>query len=101
MKKSFWYLDAEKPTKEQSVPVRQLSLLAQITPELPRSANFNDHMCMSELQLARQGNVFATDAILTTLMCCTRSSYPWDIVVQKVKDKIFLDKRDGSAFGMN
>lgn len=27
------------------------------------------------------GNVFATDAILSTLMCCTRSVYPWDIVV--------------------
>ena len=51
------------------------------------------------LQLARQGNVFATDAILTTLMCCTRSVYPWDIVVQKVKDKIFLDKREDSDFG--
>lgn len=52
------------------------------------------------LQLARQGNVFATDAILTTLMCCTRSSYPWDIVVQKVKNKIFLDRRDDSNLGM-
>ena len=27
------------------------------------------------------GNVFATDAIISTLMCCTRSVYPWDIVV--------------------
>lgn len=26
-------------------------------------------------------NVFATDAIISTLMCCTRSVYPWDIVV--------------------
>ncbi|XP_067935148.1 eukaryotic translation initiation factor 3 subunit D-like [Watersipora subatra] len=51
-------------------------------------------------KLARQGNVFATSAILTTLMCCTRSVYPWDIVVQKVKDKIFLDKRDDSDLDM-
>jgi translation initiation factor 3 subunit D len=28
-----------------------------------------------------RGNVFATDAIISTLMCCTRSVYPWDIVV--------------------
>merc|ERR1712008_121695 len=28
-------------------------------------------------------NVFATDTILATLMCCTRSIYSWDIVVQK------------------
>ncbi|KAF6039211.1 eIF3-S7 [Bugula neritina] len=51
-------------------------------------------------KLARQGNVFVTDVILTTLMCCTRSVYPWDIVVQKVKDKIFLDKREDSAFNL-
>jgi len=29
-------------------------------------------------------NVFATDAILATLMCCTRAMYSWDIVVQKM-----------------
>ena len=52
------------------------------------------------LQLAKkQGNVFATDAILATIMCCTRSSYSWDIVVQKVGNKLFFDKRDNSDFG--
>ena len=51
-------------------------------------------------QLAKtQGNVFATDAILATLMCCCRSLYSWDIVVQKVGKKIFFDKREDSDFG--
>ena len=45
---------------------------------------------------SKYGNVFATDVILATLMCCTRSVNSWDIVVTKVKDKIFLDKRDDS-----
>lgn len=66
-------------------------------------------------------NVFATDTILATLMCCTRSVqlktmlshknydhlnlyfirsvYSWDIVVQKIDGKIFLDKRDNTEFG--
>lgn len=44
-------------------------------------------------------NVFATDTILATLMCCTRSVYSWDIVVQKIGGKIFLDKRDNTEFG--
>ena len=44
-------------------------------------------------------NVFATDAILATLMTCTRSIYSWDIVVQKIGGKIFLDKRDNTEFG--
>eukprot|EP00899_Mesostigma_viride_P010870 jgi/Mesvir1/19785/Mv13081-RA.2 len=42
------------------------------------------------------GTVFATDSILATLMCAPRSVYSWDIVVQRVGDKLFLDKRDNS-----
>merc|ERR1712025_359169 len=45
-------------------------------------------------------NVFATDTILATLMCCTRSVYSWDIVVQKIGGKIFLDKRDNTEFDL-
>jgi len=52
------------------------------------------------LQLAKsQGNVFITDAIMSTLMCATRSVYSWDIIVQKVGKKLFFDKRDESEFG--
>jgi len=52
-------------------------------------------------QLAKtQGNVFATDAILATMMCCPRSSYSWDIVVQRVGNKLFFDKRDDSDFDL-
>ncbi|TPX37186.1 hypothetical protein SmJEL517_g01073 [Synchytrium microbalum] len=42
--------------------------------------------------------VFATDNVLSTLMCATRSVYSWDIVIQKEGDKLFLDKRDGTQF---
>ena len=45
-------------------------------------------------------NVFATDSILATLMCCSRSQYSWDIVVQKIGGKIFLDKRDNTEFDL-
>ena len=44
-------------------------------------------------------NVFATDVILSSIMCCTRSVHSWDIVVQKIGDKLFFDKRDDSEFG--
>mmetsp|Transcript_38000 Transcript_38000/g.49199 ORF Transcript_38000/g.49199 Transcript_38000/m.49199 type:complete len:574 (+) Transcript_38000:24-1745(+) len=44
------------------------------------------------------GNVYATDAILAHLMTCPRSVYPWDIVVQKMGNSIFFDKRDDSQF---
>ena len=51
-------------------------------------------------KLAGKGaaNVFITDAILAHLMASPRSVYPWDIVVIKVQDKIFFDKRDNSRF---
>ncbi|XP_059475944.1 eukaryotic translation initiation factor 3 subunit D isoform X1 [Neocloeon triangulifer] len=47
-----------------------------------------------------EGNVYATDAILATLMCCTRSNYSWDIVIDKIGDKLFLDKRDNTEFDL-
>lgn len=46
------------------------------------------------------GTVYATDTILATLMCCTRSNYSWDIVIEKIGDKLFMDKRDGTEFDL-
>jgi len=52
-------------------------------------------------QLAKTtGNVFATEQILATLMCATRSVYSWDILVQRVGNKLFFDKRDESEFDL-
>ncbi|KAI9317890.1 eukaryotic translation initiation factor 3 subunit D [Dichotomocladium elegans] len=45
-----------------------------------------------------KGSVFATDSVLALLMCATRTVHPWDIVVQKVGDKVILDKRPNSIF---
>lgn len=47
-----------------------------------------------------EGNVFATDSIIATIMCATRSVLSWDIVVQRVGDKLFFDKRDESDFDL-
>ncbi|XP_039049541.1 eukaryotic translation initiation factor 3 subunit D-like [Hibiscus syriacus] len=44
--------------------------------------------------------VFATDTILATLMCAPRSVYSWDIVVQRVGNKLFFDKRDESQLDL-
>ncbi|KAI9271593.1 eukaryotic translation initiation factor 3 subunit D [Phascolomyces articulosus] len=45
-----------------------------------------------------KATVFATDAVLSLLMCATRTVYPWDIVVKKIGDKVVLDKRPGGVF---
>ena len=47
----------------------------------------------------RDCKVFATDAILATLMTCARSKYSWDIVVYREGGYLFFDKRDASQFG--
>lgn len=39
-----------------------------------------------------EGNVYATDAILAAIMCCTRSNYSWDIVIEKIGMLYFLIK---------
>eukprot|EP00963_Diacronema_lutheri_P008036 scaffold689_cov333-Pavlova_lutheri.AAC.17 len=47
-----------------------------------------------------EGNVYATDKILSRLMCAPRSAYSWDVVVTKTGDKLFFDKRDRSDFDL-
>ncbi|KAL7895740.1 eukaryotic translation initiation factor 3 subunit D [Trichoderma sp. SZMC 28014] len=47
-----------------------------------------------------EATIFATDSILSMLMCSTRSIYPWDIVIVRQGNKIFLDKRDNSNLDM-
>ena len=47
-----------------------------------------------------EATIFATDYILSMLMCAPRSVYSWDIVITRNKGKILLDKRDGSALDM-
>jgi len=42
--------------------------------------------------------VYTTDVILSVLMCAPRSVYPWDIVIVREGDSLFLDKRDGGPF---
>lgn len=46
------------------------------------------------------GNVYATDSILATIMCCTRSNYSWDVIIEKIGDKLFFDKRDNTEFDL-
>lgn len=59
-----------------------------------------DDPVIEELATSGEANVFATDAILAHLMASARSVFPWDIVVQRVNNMVFFDKRDASAFDL-
>jgi translation initiation factor 3 subunit D len=55
---------------------------------------------IQELADKDEATIFATDSILSMLMCSPRSVYPWDIVIVRQGNKIFLDKRDNAALDM-
>ena len=57
-----------------------------------------DDPMMEQLSEANAATVFATDSILSMMMCANRSVYPWDIVVVRDGDKLYFDKRPDSAF---
>ncbi|KAI0217247.1 hypothetical protein L0F63_002875 [Massospora cicadina] len=42
-----------------------------------------------------EATVFFIDSVLALLMCSPRSVAPWDIIVNRIGDKVFFDKRDG------
>jgi len=56
-----------------------------------------DDATMNKLAAGGEGDVFVSDVVLTVMMTAPRSVYPWDIVVKKVGDKLFIDRRSGSA----
>jgi translation initiation factor 3 subunit D len=47
-----------------------------------------------------EATIFATDNILSMLMCTTRSVYSWDLVLTRQGNKLFIDKREGSSLDM-
>lgn len=55
---------------------------------------------IQELAEKDEATIFATDSILSMLMCSPRSVYPWDIVIVRQGNKIFLDKRDNATLDM-
>jgi translation initiation factor 3 subunit D len=58
-----------------------------------------DDPVLEKLAIDGMGQVFITDTILAHLMTCTRSVYPWDLVITKLPGGIlFFDKRDSSSF---
>ncbi len=55
---------------------------------------------IQELAEKDEATIFATDNILSMLMCAPRSVYSWDIVIIRQGNKIYLDKRDGASIDM-
>lgn len=65
-----------------------------------RSVTTSDDPIIRKMAAEDQARVFVTDNILTTLMCVKSSVYSWDVVVTRVGNKLFLDKRDAGSLDM-
>jgi translation initiation factor 3 subunit D len=61
------------------------------------SVTTTDDPLIEKFAMEKVGNVFATDAILSSLMAAPRSVYGWDLVVQKMDGMLFFDKREDAA----
>ncbi|KAF2806618.1 eukaryotic translation initiation factor 3 subunit D [Mytilinidion resinicola] len=55
---------------------------------------------IQELAEKDEGTIFATDNILSMLMCATKSVYSWDLVFTRRGNKVFIDKRDNASLDM-
>jgi len=58
----------------------------------------SDDPIVGQLAEKKVAHIVATDAILSVLMCATRSVNSWDIVLDRRGDQLFLDKRESGPF---
>ena len=86
-------LDKQPGTK---VAERRLNVLDRAAYNVTTSSD----PVIQELAANNAAQVFATDNILSVLMCAPRSVYSWDIIIERRGNKIYIDKREGSALDM-
>ncbi|THH30325.1 hypothetical protein EUX98_g3865 [Antrodiella citrinella] len=70
----------------------------QLVDRIKYNTTTSDDPVIQELAAKDTATIYTTDAILSVLMCAPRSVYPWDIVIVREGNKLFLDKRDGGPF---
>ncbi|KAJ7055016.1 eukaryotic translation initiation factor 3 subunit D [Mycena amicta] len=70
----------------------------QLVDRIRYNTTTSDDPIIQDLASKNTATVYATDVILSVLMCAPRSVYPWDIVIVREGNNLFLDKRDGGPF---
>ncbi|KAI9297601.1 translation initiation factor eIF-3, subunit D [Neoconidiobolus thromboides FSU 785] len=81
--------------KKFDKPTTNDSLLKTNNEELKYSLSTSEDPILQEYAKTEDATVFITDTILALLMCSPRSVQPWDILVNRIGDKLFFDKRKG------
>ncbi|KZS97794.1 translation initiation factor eIF-3, subunit D [Sistotremastrum niveocremeum HHB9708] len=70
----------------------------QIMDRIRYNTTTSDDPVIQQLASRNVASIYATDSILSVLMCAPRSVYPWDIIIVREGDHLYLDKRDGGPF---
>ncbi|CAD6577232.1 MAG: hypothetical protein TREMPRED_001890 [Tremellales sp. Tagirdzhanova-0007] len=58
----------------------------------------SDDPIINKLAERKAARIFATDSILSVLMCAPRSVNSWDLILDRRGDQLFLDKREGGPY---
>ncbi|TEB37080.1 eukaryotic translation initiation factor 3 subunit 7 [Coprinellus micaceus] len=70
----------------------------QVVDRIKYNPTTSEDPVIQQLAGKNVARVYTTDNILSVLMCAPRSVYPWDIVIVREGNNLFLDKRDGGPF---
>lgn len=94
----FLYYYDRSYDKQPGAPtsVRKLQVLDRAAYNVTTSSD----PVIQELAEKDEATIFATDSILSMLMCAPRSVYSWDIILLKQNGRIYIDKREGSSLDM-
>ncbi|KAK7437401.1 hypothetical protein VKT23_018646 [Stygiomarasmius scandens] len=70
----------------------------QLVDRIKYNTTTSDDPVIQQFASKNTATVYATDIILSVLMCAPRSVYPWDIVIVREGNNLYFDKRDGGPF---
>ncbi|KAI9722692.1 MAG: hypothetical protein M1812_001623 [Candelaria pacifica] len=81
-------------------PIKNVERKLNVVDRAAYNVTTSSDPVIQELAEKDEATIFATDNILSMLMCAPRSVYSWDLVILRQGNKVFLDKRDGSSLDM-
>ncbi|RKF64112.1 Eukaryotic translation initiation factor 3 subunit D [Erysiphe neolycopersici] len=92
----LYYYDRSFDKQPVKVGERKLDIVDRAAYNVTTSSD----PVIQELAEKNEATIFATDSIISMLMCSPRSVYPWDIVIIRQGNKLFFDKRDNATLDM-
>ena len=81
-------------------PVKNTERKLNVVDRAAYNVSTSSDPIIQELAEKDEATIFATDNILSMLMCAPRSVYSWDLVITRHGNKVYLDKREGASLDL-